>query len=121
MPSLLQVFTLAYSGESAVLMTFSTSRFEARFGADSRSYVALSMEAYNRGLTCFSSEEYLLKGQICFVHVRADYVSVHISIAILMRPPPWGPTRGPLNASARDTSATERAPGETVRATSAGT
>ena len=65
MPSLLQVFTLAYSGESAVLMTFNTSRFEARLGADSRSYVALSMEAYSRGLTRFSSEEYLLNGQIC--------------------------------------------------------
>ena len=56
--------TLAYSGDRAVLMTFRTSRLLARLGADSRSYVALSMLAYSRGLTRFSSEEDLLNGQI---------------------------------------------------------
>ena len=64
MPSRLHVLTLAYSGDRAVLMTFRTSRLLARLGADSRSYVALSMLAYSRGLTRFSSEEYLLNGQI---------------------------------------------------------
>jgi hypothetical protein len=41
-----------------------TSKLAAKFGDESLSLVALSIEAYNLGFTCFTSGGYFEKGQI---------------------------------------------------------